>query len=1110
MKTLSNKDFWWNSQRRVIFLLALFCVIATGNRAVADINDQVAQLDFDTATLDDIIDIFGEPVKYHWEGQTYTRDNLPDVYIVQYPNEFGIVMFNGYIGELRFESPAAGYVFQNQIVVGSSLDDVLAVVGAPTETIVGQPCGWQDGVLYKDLDGVVGHCYYLRSDQGVRFFFWNYHVSALYLPADTGGSPPPLTEVNPFDDVRWEDLGQLDLSDRLGLIETLTFNMETVWPEPGMMPPGDGPDEIMTKGMNPGLGVRGLHQQGITGAGVNVAIIDQPLYQDHPEYAGKVVAYYDLCGGAQSSMHGPAVTSLLAGANCGTAPGARIYYAAAPSWTLDAAYYADALDWIVAQNEILPASEKIRVVSVSAAPSGPGSPFLYNTERWDEACTRAEAAGILIIDCTSQREITFCCYYDPNDPEDMSKCTRGWPDQTVPVWPEIIHVPTSLRTLAEADDVGDCFGYTYDGHGGMSWSVPYCAGVLALGWQIRPEITGEQMVDFLFQTAYIKENGAKIINPPAFIALLEANAPTIKLSAEEFVFSAVSDGPVPESQVLSISNSGLGTLNWQISGSCGWLDVNPASGTSTGPADVDDVTLTVMDISPGIHSCQLTILNPCATNSPQTVLITLYVSDANAPTIQSAIDAAEEGDTVVIEPGVYMGDGNRDLDFKGKAITLRSIDPDDPEIVASTVIFCQGSDTENHRGFRFHNNEGADSVLDGFTITGGYASYGGAIRCRNSSPMIANCVFEDNLCSVTGGAMENDKNSNPSLTNCVFRNNSSEWIAGAVRNHTSSPVFINCLFTGNTALAGGAMRNENDRSNPTLINCTFADNKAAGWASGIFNGDINTSPIIKNCIFWNNQDAGGGDQSAQIYEGSPVINYSCIQGWTGTLGGVGNMGDDPCFVDPDNGDYHLRFDSPGIDAGTDAGVYEDMEGRVRPFDCPWADHNAELDEFDMGAYEYFAAEFSMQVTPQALNPGSHGRWVKAHFVLPEGYAVEDVDVTRPAVMEPLGVSSESICAFVNYDEGLTAIEVRFRRSEVVENLPGGDTLELHVLAYLVGGEPFYGTDTIRIVGRREELFLGLSAHWLETADAPGWDCEYDLDQDGVINLKDFALLLQEQ
>ncbi|MGA2094425.1 MAG: S8 family serine peptidase, partial [Sedimentisphaerales bacterium] len=127
------------------------------------------------------------------------------------------------------------------------------------------------------------------------------------------------------------------------------------------------PNGIMDKAMNPGLGVHKLHQQGITGKGVNVAIIDQPLYRNHPEFAGKIVEYFDAGCKSEASMHGPAVASLLAGTNCGTAPDANVFYAAAPSWTKDTAYQAKALDWIVEQNAKLPAGQKIRVVSVSAA-----------------------------------------------------------------------------------------------------------------------------------------------------------------------------------------------------------------------------------------------------------------------------------------------------------------------------------------------------------------------------------------------------------------------------------------------------------------------------------------------------------------------------------------------------------------------------------------------------------------------------------------------------------------------------------------------------------------------------------------------------------------------
>jgi pectin methylesterase-like acyl-CoA thioesterase len=109
-------------------------------------------------------------------------------------------------------------------------------------------------------------------------------------------------------------------------------------------------------------------------------------------------------------------------------------------------------------------------------------------------------------------------------------------------------------------------------------------------------------------------------------------------------------------------------------------------------------------------------------NSPQTVAATLTVGickllhvPSQYPTIQAAIDAAVYRDTVIIAPGTYTGAGNKNLDFGGKAITVRSTDPEDANVVAATVINCQDSG----RGFNFHSGEDANSVVSGLTITGG-------------------------------------------------------------------------------------------------------------------------------------------------------------------------------------------------------------------------------------------------------------------------------------------------------------------------------------------------------------------------------------------------------
>jgi serine protease AprX len=330
----------------------------------------------------------------------------------------------------------------------------------------------------------------------------------------------PIKSVKEFDDVRWKDLSKLNLSGKPGILRTLRFNEKTIWPKPARMAAGDSPEKLLKKMMNPGLGVCKLHEEGITGKGVNVAIIDQPLYQDHPEFAGKITAYHDMGCGSESSMHGPAVASLLVGTNCGTAPDARVYYVAAPSWTKDTAYQAKALDWIVEQNERLPVSEKIRVVSVSAAPSGPGSPFEKNQEMWDQAYARAEAAGILVLDCTSHHGFIGKCWYNARVPESVSACTPGDPRYSYHTTDHLL-VPSAPRTTAEEYDKGDC-SYQYCGTGGLSWSIPYCAGVLALGWQLRPDISPERMRELLFKSAYTKKDGTKIINPGRFIRFVKA------------------------------------------------------------------------------------------------------------------------------------------------------------------------------------------------------------------------------------------------------------------------------------------------------------------------------------------------------------------------------------------------------------------------------------------------------------------------------------------------------------------------------------------------------------------------------------------------------------
>jgi hypothetical protein len=221
-------------------------------------------------------------------------------------------------------------------------------------------------------------------------------------------------------------------------------------------------------------------------------------------------------------MHAPGVMSLLAGSTIGTAPDARVYFAAAPSWTADARYQADALDWIIQKNRMLPPHGKIRVVSVSAAPSGKGSPFKKNNEAWDKAVETAEKDGILVLDCTLEHGIIGPSYYDPGDPDNLSKCRVGFPGLpgANPLLEKRVGAPCSYRTTAEEYNDGyPC--YQYCGRGGLSWSIPYAAGILALGWQVKPDLKPEIIIRMLFETAHVTSDGYKIVNPPAFIQAVE-------------------------------------------------------------------------------------------------------------------------------------------------------------------------------------------------------------------------------------------------------------------------------------------------------------------------------------------------------------------------------------------------------------------------------------------------------------------------------------------------------------------------------------------------------------------------------------------------------------
>ena len=294
----------------------------------------------------------------------------------------------------------------------------------------------------------------------------------------------------------------------------------------------------------------------------------------------------------------------------------------------------------------------------------------------------------------------------------------------------------------------------------------------------------------------------------------------------------------------------------------------------------------------------------------------------DCPTIQAAVDEAVNQDLILLQPGTYTGTGNRDIDFKGKSITVRSINGP-----YSTIIDCQGTQQDPHRGFTFHSGEYSSSIVSGLSVINGYGpdeygyyesskySSGGAIHCRNSSPSITNCILENNAASYFGAAIACLMNSSPSLTNLLISNNSSHNRGGG----------IYCFWY----------------SSPTIVHCTIANNSAPLGGGGLYTESY-SQPSVYNSILWGNTTGG---TTAQI-TGTATVRYSDVQlGWTGT----GNINSDPLFSS--DGHFNLTWDSPCIDAANNYGVYYDILGNIRPCDFPGVDRNGSLPEFDMGAYE---------------------------------------------------------------------------------------------------------------------------------------------------------------
>lgn len=314
-------------------------------------------------------------------------------------------------------------------------------------------------------------------------------------------------------------------------------------------------------------------------------------------------------------------------------------------------------------------------------------------------------------------------------------------------------------------------------------------------------------------------------------------------------------------------------------------------------------------------------------------------------------------------------------------------------------------------------------TISNSTFTGNTASPGGAVYLIGGSQTVSGCTFTQNHApdGGAGGALAVTNSAAPNITNCQFIQNDADYTGGAIQNWGSAPVVTGCTFVGNTAdyggavncdepgaavfnrnlfigniaqFSGGAMQHSFGANSttvncvfsgnltplgegaaihsygdaaPRIVNCSLSRNTADFNAGGIYAWDATV--IVTNCLLWANSGPSGMDEAAQIggFESTLTVNYTSLQGHTGSLGGVGNNGSNPQFVDfdgPDNivgtidDNLSLLTGSPAIDAANKAavppGIATDYAGNPRFIDaCGVADTGAGTPPLpDRGAYEF--------------------------------------------------------------------------------------------------------------------------------------------------------------
>lgn len=347
-------------------------------------------------------------------------------------------------------------------------------------------------------------------------------------------------------------------------------------------------------------------------------------------------------------------------------------------------------------------------------------------------------------------------------------------------------------------------------------------------------------------------------------------------------------------------------------------------------------------------------------------------------TIQAALDAAIDGDTIEVVAGTYTGDGNWDLEFGTKNVHLVGLS-------GSTYTTISAQTESGHRLMRFYSG-GQDTtcLIEGFTIIGGktyqagtpgagiyidgsmgtppspkfkgcmiagniaYGGNGGGVYINNNcNPVFQDCIFNANSCLSSGAGVYVSGSSTPIFRECEFANNQcSTGFGGAIAfNYSGLAIVRDSIMWSNTSGdQGGAVGCF--RSNPTIYNVAIYHNTATTTGGAVYSKDAD--PDFAGCTFVQNRALAGGSIYHSTWAGSLPTFTDCIMSFSEAAGGRGSTylcdesgdamliycnsygnpdGDTPCgtvmlsieedplFCNVWGGDYTLASNSPCLPAG---------------------------------------------------------------------------------------------------------------------------------------------------------------------------------------------------